>query len=142
MRHLFLDTNVVFDYLGRRAPFADAAAALFEAAFPGRATLYVASLSFSHVYYTSRKAVGPVQAREWLRQLAALVHVVAVDSAVVEAALRSTFIDVEDALQYFAARAETQITALVTRDARGFPPTAQLAIITPDEAWRLVEGSA
>ena len=74
MRHLFLDTNVVFDYLGRREPFAVAAAGLFEAAFQQRATLYVASLTFSHVHYTARRAVGPAQAREWLRQLAKMVQ--------------------------------------------------------------------
>ena len=57
-RHFFLDTNVVFDYLGRREPNGAAAAALFQAAYEGRATLHVASLSFSHVFYTLRKQFG------------------------------------------------------------------------------------
>ena len=35
MRHFFLDTNVVFDYLGRREPNGAAAAALFQAAYEG-----------------------------------------------------------------------------------------------------------
>jgi predicted nucleic acid-binding protein len=53
VRYFFLDTNVVFDYLARREPFGPAAAVLFEAAFQGKATLYVSSLSFSHVFYTT-----------------------------------------------------------------------------------------
>lgn len=83
MHHFFLDTNVVFDYLGRREPNGAAAVALFQAAYEGKVTLYVASLSFSHTFYTLRKQVGAVLAREALRKLARLVRVVAVDEAVV-----------------------------------------------------------
>ena len=35
MRHFFLDTNVVFDYLGRREPNGAAAVTLFQAAYDG-----------------------------------------------------------------------------------------------------------
>jgi predicted nucleic acid-binding protein len=107
MRHFFLDTNVVFDYLGRREPNGAAAASLFQAAYEGRATLYVASLSFSHVFYTLRKQFGAQPAREALRKLARLVRVVAVDEGVVQAALDSEFADVEDAMQYFAAHTKS-----------------------------------
>ncbi|WP_310390998.1 PIN domain-containing protein [Hymenobacter sp.] len=94
-----MDTNVVFDYLGRREPNGAAAAALFQAAaYEGRATLHVASLCFSHVFYTLRKQFGAQPAREALRKLARLVRVVAVDAAVVQAALDSDFVDVEDAI--------------------------------------------
>jgi predicted nucleic acid-binding protein len=55
MRHFFLDTNVVFDYLGRREPNGAAALALFQAAYEEKVTLHVSSLSFSHVFYTLRK---------------------------------------------------------------------------------------
>lgn len=103
MRHFFLDTNIIFDYLGRREPNGAAAVALFQAAYERKATLYVASLSFSHTFYTLRKQVGAVAAREALRKLAQLVRVVAVDEEVVQQALNSSFADVEDAMQYFAA---------------------------------------
>ncbi len=85
MRHFFLDTNVVFDYLGRREPNGEAAVALFQAAYDGRVTLHVLSLSFSHVFYTLRKQFGAGPAREMLRKLARLVKVTAVDAAVVDA---------------------------------------------------------
>ena len=137
MRHFFLDTNVVFDYLGRREPNGAAAVALFQAAYDGRATLHVASLSFSHVFYTLRKQFGPMPAREALRKLAKLVRVVAVDAAVVEAALASDFADVEDAMQYFAALAVPGLTAIVTGDPKGFK-VGELLIVSPLEAQRLL----
>jgi len=137
MRQLFLDTNVVFDYLGRREPNGAAAAALFQAAYEGRATLYVASLSFSHVFYTLRKQYGAVPAREALRKLAQLVRVVAVDETTVQAALDSKFADVEDALQYFAARSVPDLAAIVTGDPKGFKH-GELRILSPVEGHQLL----
>jgi len=133
MRHFFLDTNAVFDYLGRREPNGAAAVALFQAAYEGKATLYVASLSFSHAFYTLRKQVGVVVAREALRKLARLVRVVAVDEAVVQQALDSTFADVEDAMQYFAATSVPAVEALVTGDPKGFKE-GSLSVLSPLEA--------
>ena len=136
MRHFFLDTNVVFDYLARREPFGLAAAALFEAAFQGQATLYVSSLSFSHVFYTTRKLVGAAAAREMLQKLTRFVQIVAIDSAIVHTALGSGITDVEDAMQFLAALAIPDITHLVTRDPRGFVTTSRLLISSPTEAVR------
>ena len=138
MRHFFLDTNVVFDYLGRREPNGLAAVALFQAAYDGRVTLHVSSLSFSHVFYTLRKQFGAEPAREMLRKIARLVVVTAVDAAVVEAALESAFTDVEDAMQHFAASALPEVEAIVTGDPKGFRES-QLLVMSPMEAWGLVK---
>lgn len=138
MRHFFLDTNVVFDYLGRREPNGATAVALFQAAYEGKATLYVASLSFSHAFYTLRKQVGALLAREALRKLARLVRVVAVDEVVVQQALDSAFVDVEDAMQHFAARSLPAVEALVTGDPKGFKE-GNLRILSPAEAQALLE---
>ena len=137
MRHFFLDTYVVFDYLGQRQPNGAAAVSLFQAAYDEQATLYVASLSFSHVFYTLRKQFGAWPAREALRKLAKLVRVVAVDEEVVQDALESDFTDVEDAMQYFAALAMPTLTALVTGDAKGFP-AGSIMIMSPKEAQMLL----
>ena len=139
MRHFFLDANVVFDYLGQREPNGPAAAALFQAAYEGRATLHVASLSFSHVFYTLRKQFGAQPARDALRKLARLVRVVAGDASVVQAALDSEFADVEDAMHYFAALSMPDLTAIVTGDLKGFK-AGELLVIGPGEAQQLLAG--
>ena len=138
MRHFFLDTNVVFDYLGRREPNGAAAVALFQAAYDGRVKLYVSSLSFNHIFYTLRKQFGAEPAREMLRKLARLVQVTAVDAAVVEASLESAFTDVEDAMQHFAALALPEVEAILTGDPKGFKES-QLLVMSPMDAWGLVK---
>ena len=100
-------------------------------------SLHVASLSFSHVFYTLRKQFGAPPAREALRKLTRLVRVVGVDAAVVQAALDSDFVDVEDAMQYFAALTVPNVEALVTGDPKGFK-AGDLRVISPQEAQQLL----
>ena len=135
MRHFFLDTNVLLDFLARREPFGAVAAQLVEASAQKRVTLYVSSLSFSHIDYTLRKSITAPERLYRMAQLSGLVEIAPVDRAVIEAALASGFADFEDAIQYDAARAIPAIEAIVTRDPRGFA-TGQLPVLSPTEALR------
>ncbi len=121
MRHLFLDTNVVLDFLARREPFVAPAADLFQLAEKGSVVLYVSNLSFSHALYLLRKSAGSATARALLLDLSEIVSIASVDAAHVREALRSGFTDFEDAIQYFAARSVPAITHIVTRDAGRVP---------------------
>jgi len=69
MRHLFVDTNVLIDYLSGREPFADDAAALFQMAFNGQVVLYAASISFSNCYYIISKRYRGLNARALLAEM-------------------------------------------------------------------------
>lgn len=135
MSHFFVDTNVLLDFLMRRAPFAVAAAELFQLAEDRKIWLYCSSLTFSQAHYVLRKVIGAARAQELLLDIADLVTIVAVDSRTVNDALRSSFLDFEDALQYFAATAEAEpaLEAIVTRDPKGFV-AGMLPILTPPEA--------
>ncbi|TDN38419.1 PIN domain-containing protein [Hymenobacter sp. UV11] len=134
MRHFFVDTNVLLDFLMHRAPFAFAAAELFQLAEDRTIGLYCSSLSFSQAHYVLRKVVGSSQAQDLLIEIADIVTIIAVDSRNVNDALRSSFTDFEDALQYFAVLAEEPvIEAIVTRDPKGFASGA-LPVLTPPEA--------
>lgn len=139
MKHLFLDTNVVLDFLVRREPFAAPAADLFQLADERRIWFYVSSLSFSHLFYILRKIVGPETTRSLLPDISEVVTIVAVDSRNVRDALHSSFADFEDALQHYAACAEAEpaMEALVTRDPKGFA-ASQISVLSPAEALRRV----
>lgn len=137
MKHFFLDTNVVLDFLGQREPFVAPAANLFQQAEQKTVVLYISSLSFSHVLHLLRKPVGAVAARALLIDLTEIAAIVAVDSASVNAALRSDLADFEDAIQYFAAASVPAITHIVTRDPKGFGG-AGLPAISPVEALQLL----
>ena len=137
MTRFFLDANVVLDFLTRREPFAATSADLVQLAEQGRVQLHVSSLSFSHVFYLLRKSVGTTAARSLLIDLSEVVAVAPVDSRAVNDALRSSFSDFEDAIQYFAAAGIPGLAAIVTRDPKGFAG-GQLPVLSPDEALRLL----
>ena len=135
MSHFFVDTNVLLDFIMRRPPFAVAAAELFQLAEDRKIWLYCSSLTFSQAHYVLRKIVGSAKAQELLLDIADIVTIIAVDSRNVNDALRSSFLDFEDALQYFAAEAEVEpaIKAIITRDPKGFASGA-LPVLTPPAA--------
>ena len=133
MKHWFLDTNIIVDFLLGRQPFALDAAALMEAARRQQAQLYVASLSYATAYYLMRKTRPHKQATAVLIELEQLVQVVSVDARAVQQALTAGFPDFEDALQYFAAAAIPTIDAIITRDPKGFR-AGTLPVLAPAEA--------
>ena len=133
MRHYFLDTNVVLDFLARREPFAEAALEVFRAGLEKRATLYVASLSFSTVYYVLRKQANPQLARTLVANLEQLVTIVAVDAGAVQQAITGPFLDFEDGLQHCAAASVSAIEGIITRNVTDFE-TGTLPALTPIQA--------
>lgn len=56
--HVLLDTNVVLDFLLDRAPFAEAAAQLWEAQRQGRFVAYVSAITPVNIFYIARKLRG------------------------------------------------------------------------------------
>ena len=133
MRHYFLDTNVVLDFLARREPFAAAALEIFQAGLERRAVLYVASLSFSTVHYVIRRQSSAPQALALVADLAKLVSVVGVDAGIVQRAIAGTFADFEDGLRHYAAVSVSTVEAIITRNPRDFS-SSLLPVLTPQQA--------
>jgi predicted nucleic acid-binding protein len=120
MKHLMIDTNVALDVLANRKPFAEEAAQLFQHAAKGRLKLYISSLSYTTLFYVLRKDNRPEVVLSSLRNLEGMCETVDVPSEVIQAALRIRSGDLEDAVQIQAAMHHKKVTAIVTRDAKGF----------------------
>ncbi|NTV15723.1 MAG: PIN domain-containing protein [Desulfobulbaceae bacterium] len=127
----FLDTNIIFDLLGRRDPYYAPAAALFTAIEKGMVEASASSLTYANLHYVLRKTIGSGKAVEALKSLRKLVAILPVDDAVIVHALDSTFIDFEDAIQYHTALANN-FSYLVTRNQKVFR-SAKLSIVTAEE---------
>ena len=139
MKHLMIDTNVALDVLANRKPFAEEAAQLFQHAAKGRVKLYISSLSYTTLFYVLRKDNRPEVVLGSLRNLESVCETVDVTSEVIQAALRIRSGDLEDAVQIQAAIHHKKVTAIVTRDAKGFRRSSVLAF-NYREALAMVEG--
>lgn len=130
MKVLF-DTNIVLDVLLDRAPFADAAAALFSRAETGAITGYVCATTVTTVHYLAQRAAGRRKAQGNIEKILQLFEVAPVNRMVLESALQLKFSDFEDAVLHEAA-CHAGAQCIVTRDRSGFKK-ARLSIYTPDE---------
>lgn len=119
MKHYLVDTNVVIDMLLNRED-ADAACAVFDGAERGNYVLHICSLSFTTMYYSLRKILTREQRIYALTQLSDVLEVSLVDHEVIDMALRSGWKDFEDAVQNFAAVADPEVTAIITRNLKDF----------------------
>jgi len=119
MKHYLVDTNVVIDMLLNRED-ADAACAVFDGAERGEYTLHICALSFTTMYYSLRKVLTREQRINALSQLREALFVAVVGPSVIDMALQSGWKDFEDAVQNFSAVADSQITAIITRNTKDF----------------------
>lgn len=131
MDKLFIDTDVVLDFLLERKPFSDAASALFTLGDSGIIQLYTSGLVYSNCYYLLRKFFSHQSVMVKLKSLASFVKFVSVDQFAVQEALNSSFNDFEDALQN-AAASRSGIIKLITRNSKGYKQST-LSVMTAEE---------
>jgi len=128
---IFVDTNVMMDFLGERVPFHEDASKLMSLADKSEVTLVVSALSFATVSYLLSKYEGIKVTKEKLRKFKILSQVVDLDENIIEKSLNSNFKDFEDGLQYFSAlNAECKI--IITRNPKDFK-TSQLPTMSTKE---------
>lgn len=129
-RKIFLDTNIVIDYLANRVPFGEEALQIFSFS-PRNNQLCISALSFTTIFYVLRKHYEHGMLMDMLSSLEQLVEVLPTDEAVIALALRSEFTDFEDAVQYYTALAGN-VSVIITRNPRDFRKS-MLPIYTPSE---------
>ena len=129
-RKIFLDTNVVIDYLAKRVPFGEEAFRIFSLS-PRYHQLCISALSFTTVFYVLRKHHEHGMLLDMLTSLQQLVEVLPTDDDIIRLALNSGFSDFEDAVQYYTASAGN-VSLIVTRNPKDFGK-AVIPVYTPTE---------
>ena len=137
MRNLFLDTNVVIDFLADRKPFSLDAAKLFDLSVSKEASIYISAVSYNNIYYILRQSLSESATMKLLNALAGMSEILDVTKAVIEQALKSEFKDFEDAIQYYCALSLPKMECIVTRNTKDFKKSS-LAVMTPGEAAALL----
>jgi predicted nucleic acid-binding protein len=131
MEKLFIDTNIMLDFLGEREPFYESIAKIATLAEKERLTMVVSPISFATVNYFLSKFENPKIAREKLRKFKVLCSVCALDEQTIEKGLNSSIEDFEDALQYFSAT-DSGCDIIITRNGKDFKKSL-LPVMTAEE---------
>jgi len=131
MERLFIDTDVIIDFLIDRKPYSNDAAKIFSLIDQRKIKGCVSSLSFSNLYYVLRKVGSHKKVITSLQNLSEFVDILKVDSEIIKSALVSDFKDFEDSIQYFTALENKKIDFIITRNIRDFRETS-LPVMTPE----------
>ena len=129
-RRIFLDTNIIIDYLSKRVPFGEAAKQIFSLS-PRKNQLCISALSFTTIYYVLRKHFEHPELLEMLNVLQQMVEVLPTDGTIVSSAILSDFKDFEDAVQNYTAIAGNA-SVIITRNPKDFASSA-IPVYTPTE---------
>lgn len=135
---VFLDTNVVIDYLAKRQLFAEDANRMITLCCQREDELCISALSFTTIYYVLKKQYGHKQLLTLLSGISHLLTVCAVDGQIMQHALLSEFTDFEDAVQCYTAKA-CNADVIVTRNVKDFSHSP-LITKTPAEICELLQG--
>lgn len=133
MKHIFLDTNVVIDFLADRRPFSIDAAWLFDLAIEGKTKIYISAVSYNNIYYILRQSLTSNATIKLLDDLASMTEIADVTDVVIRKSLKTDFKDYEDAIQYYCALNIPEIELIVTRNTKDFKKST-IAVLTPAEA--------
>lgn len=131
MTDLFIDTDVIIDYLIDRKPFADKAEMLFALIENKKLKGHTSSLCFSNLYYLLRQQLSRSKSISLLKDLAGILNILKVDEDAILQALDSDFKDFEDAIQYYTASDYKRIDVIVTRNIKDYKHSS-LPVMTPD----------
>ena len=135
MSKVFVDTDVILDFMLARTPFAMDAAWIFSLSERKEISICTTGLVFSNAYYILRKLGSHKRVIEKLTQLAKMIEVIGLHKIAVINALGSNFTDFEDALQHYAAVSEN-VKIIITRNTKDYK-NSELAVLTPDQYLRI-----
>ena len=119
MKKIFLDTNIILDFLGEREGFYEASAKIMTLADKKKIQVYTSPSSISNVFYVLAKYENSKIALEKIRKFKLLCSMSVMDDEVVEKSIHSNFKDFEDAMQYFSALA-SNCNIIITRNEKDF----------------------
>lgn len=138
MKHAFLDTNIIIDFLADRKPFSLQAAKLFNFSLTGNVKIYISAVSYNNTYYILRQFQSNAETLRLLNELFVMTEIADVTKSIIEKALKSDFKDFEDAIQYHCALSLGKIDFIITRNTKDFKKST-ITVITPEEAVSILE---
>ncbi len=137
MKNIFIDTNVIIDFLSDRKPFSEDAAILFQLAKEKKINVYVAAISFNNTYYILRQVTSHKRALKLIDEFEEYVYVQETNRDILKKALRSDFNDFEDAIQYYSAIQLGEIEVITTRNIKDFKKS-EISVLSPSTTVKIL----
>ncbi len=132
MKKVYLDCNVLLDWILNRKPFDVSAKLLIELIARQQIVGYVSPLTIANAHYFVRKKFGKEFALDFAKQCQVLFKFCDNSAFALNQAIDNYYKDFEDDIHFYSA-VHSGIDELVTRNPKDFPKLDNLSIVTPDE---------
>jgi len=137
LEKVFVDTNIILDWLGEREPHFKWAKELFSKGEENEIEILVSAISFIYTQYILRKQIGKEKAKQTLAAMRTITTVCASSEKEIDLALVSSFSDFEDAFQYYSAL-NNSAKVIITRNPKDFK-NSSIPIMNAEEYLKSVE---
>ena len=135
MMKVFIDTNILIDFLAAREPFAEEAMVLFQLADNDEIELMVSDLTIINTIYILRRMhYGLSEIYDSLDNIRPLLTITSMGASVVDRCLQHRSDDFEDEMQYFSA-VNANADYIITRNKKDFD-FGDSAVMTPHEFFK------
>lgn len=128
---VFIDTNVLIDFMVVRQPYYQSSAALFALAEMKELQLVYSSTTVANSFYILRKAYNSKQLAEAFENQKNVTEISGVSSSNVYSALSAKWNDVEDCIQYQSALS-AKCDCILTRNIKDFE-LSTIPVMPPEE---------
>lgn len=130
MKKVFLDTNILLDFITEREGVEEASSIL-QLGEEGQIGLTTSFLTMANVAYVARKGRNQADLYELMRGLSEMVEVLKMDEKQFQEALSIISTDFEDVLQFVCAKT-FECDVIVTRNKKDFK-FSTIRILSPEE---------
>jgi len=137
MKNIFVDTNVIIDFLANREPFSEYAAKSFQLAQNKKVNIYISAITINNTYYVLKQVSSHKKSLNLIDGIESLVEIIPTDQKIIQKAIKSDFKDFEDAIQYYSAKEVKEIDVIATRNAKDFK-TSDIPVLTPETIVKLI----
>lgn len=131
MTRVFVDTNIIIDFLAKRESYFEWAEILFDLGYRREINIAASALSFANAHFILKKSNSNSIVKSALIELKNICVAIDLSDHILSQALHDTsFNDFEDALQYYSALNSNQ-EVIVTRNLVDFK-NAAIPVMTPE----------
>jgi len=137
MKNVFIDTNIIIDFLANREPFSEYAAKLFQLAQNNEINIYISDITINNTYYVLKQVSSHKKTLNLIAGIESLVEIIPTNQKIIQKAIKSGFKDFEDAIQYYSAKEVKSIDVIATRNTKDFK-ISDIPVLTPETIVKLI----
>ena len=131
MEKIYIDCNIIIDWLTDREPFSVYSDELFTLIESRQVEGYVSPLVLANTYYLLTKHFNKKIAYEFLKDCQELFRIIDLSKHITIQAINEKYKDFEDDLHYYTAK-KNKIKYIITRNKKDFK-TQETKILTAEE---------